>query len=95
MKTLILTASLVLGIAAIPVAASAQDYPPCGHGVTDKCTQTHEGMGGHAMMGHHHMRHHMRHHGHMKHHMKHHMRHHGHHHGGHHGHHHHAAKKKG
>ncbi|HEY1605117.1 MAG TPA: hypothetical protein VGF77_05925 [Allosphingosinicella sp.] len=87
MKTLILTAGLVLGIAAIPVAASAQDYPPCGHDVTDKCTQTHEGMGGGHMMGHH-----MRHHGH--HHMRHHMRHHGHHHGGHHGHHH-ASKKKG
>ena len=45
MKTLIVAASLILGVAAIPVVASAQDYPPCGPGQTDKCTQTYEGHG--------------------------------------------------
>ena len=89
MKTLILTASLVLGVVALPTAASAQDYPPCSRDVTDKCMQTHEG-GGHMMMGDHMMRHH---HGMRQHHMRHHMRHHGHHHMRHHGHHHHAKKK--
>ncbi len=85
MKTLIVAASLVLGIAVLPAAASAQDYPPCSHGVTDKCTQTHEG-GGDMMMGDHHMRHHHTRHHHM-------MRHH--HHMRHHARHHHHAKKKG
>ncbi|HEX4739362.1 MAG TPA: hypothetical protein VH331_17580 [Allosphingosinicella sp.] len=72
MKKLILAASLVLGVAVIPAAASAQDYPPCGRDVTDKCMQTREG-GGHMMMGdHHHMmrHHHMRHHTHHHHHHK-------------------------
>jgi hypothetical protein len=52
------------------------DYPPCSRGMTDKCLQTHEGMGGameHHMMRHHMMRHHMMHH-HMMHHRHHHMK---------------------
>lgn len=80
MKTLIVAASVVLGIAVLPVAASAQDYPPCSRDVTDKCTQTHEGGGWAA--GDDHMRHHMMHN------MRHHMRHHHHHHARHHHHHH-------
>lgn len=78
MKTLILAASMVLGAAVIPAAASAQDYPPCSRDVTDKCMQTHEG-GGWAAGEHHMTRHHMRHH--MRHRMMRH-RHHRHHHEG-------------
>ena len=51
MKTLILAASLVLGIAALPAAASAQDLPPCGPDRTDKCVQAYAGAGSYATHG--------------------------------------------
>lgn len=78
---LVLGTAMILSVGTAGAQGTGSDYPPCSRGVTDKCVQTHEGMGSGAMgdhgMGHHRWHHHGgRHH--------HHGRWHHHHHGKHH-----------